>query len=65
MKLNDKNIVILIVLLISGATLVYLTIISYDVEMILSSTVPIQMLPLIIIISVVIIILSILLFLIK
>ncbi|WCM36774.1 hypothetical protein GO599_04310 [Sulfolobus islandicus] len=64
MKLNDKNIVILIVLLISGATLVYLTIISYDVEMILSSTVPIQMLPLIII-SVVIIILSILLFLVK
>ncbi|AGJ62343.1 hypothetical protein [Saccharolobus islandicus] len=64
MKLNDKNIVILMVLLISGATLVYLTIISYDVEMILSSTVPIQMLPLIII-SVVIIILSILLFLVK
>lgn len=64
MKLNDKNIVILIVLLISGAMLVYLTIISYDVEIILSSTVPIQMLPLIII-SVVMIILSILLFLIK
>ncbi|MDT7862066.1 MAG: hypothetical protein RRA45_07625 [Saccharolobus sp.] len=64
MKLNDKNIVLLIVLLISGAMLVYLTIISYNVEMILSSTVPIQMLPLIII-SVVMIILSILLFFIK
>jgi hypothetical protein len=64
MKLNDKNIVLLIVLLISGAMLVYLTIISYNVEMILSSTVPIQILPLIII-SVVMIILSILLFFIK
>ncbi|BDB98639.1 hypothetical protein [Saccharolobus caldissimus] len=64
MKLNDKNIVLLIVLLISGAMLVYLTIISYNAEMILSSTVPIQMLPLIII-SVVMIILSILLFFIK
>jgi hypothetical protein len=64
MKLNDKNIVLLIVLLISGAMLVYLTITSYNVEMILSSTVPIQMLPLIII-SVVMIILSILLFFIK